>query len=55
MLKFRSVHKDETGATAIEYAVIAACIAMALVGVISLTGNAVTAKFQAVEQSFPDR
>jgi len=40
--------KDEEGATAIEYGLIAALIAVVIIGSVGLTGTAVDATFAAV-------
>ncbi len=44
---------DETGATAIEYAFIAAMIAVVIVATLALMGGSLTERFQAVTDSFP--
>lgn len=41
--------KDESGATAIEYALIAAGIAVAIVTAVNSVGSAITAKFEAIK------
>lgn len=41
--------KDESGATAIEYGLIAALIAVAIIGVLGLIGTNLNTKFGAVE------
>jgi pilus assembly protein Flp/PilA len=46
--------KDSTGATLIEFALIAALIALALVGGISSLGERVTKDFGEVAEAFPD-
>jgi pilus assembly protein Flp/PilA len=50
-LRWRFVH-DDFGATAIEYAIIAAGIALAIVSAASTLGTAVQSKFVAVENAF---
>ena len=40
--------KDESGATAIEYALIAAGIAVAIITAVNLVGTNITAKFDAI-------
>lgn len=40
--------KDESGATAIEYGLIAALIALAIIGGATLVGTNLSAKFQAI-------
>lgn len=41
--------KDESGATAIEYGLIAALIAVVLIGALTAMGTALESKFNAVE------
>lgn len=49
MSKFlKAVRKDETGATAIEYGLIAAAIAVVIIAVLSTLGGNVSATFQTV-------
>jgi len=43
--------RHEGAATSIEYAIIAAGIAVAIVGVVSSTGDAVKAKYEAVQNA----
>ncbi|HEY9217779.1 MAG TPA: Flp family type IVb pilin [Phenylobacterium sp.] len=43
--------KDESGATAIEYGLIAALIAVVLIGVLGLLGGNLNAKFQEISDS----
>ncbi len=43
--------KDESGATAIEYGLIAALIAVAIIGGVTALGKATNAKFDAVSKS----
>lgn len=45
MLRF---FKDESGATAIEYGLIAALISVVIIGVLTSIGTSLDAKFQAV-------
>ncbi len=40
--------RDESGATAIEYGLIAALIAVVIIGVLGTIGTSLTTKFQAV-------
>jgi len=40
--------RDESGATAIEYGLIAALIAVVIIGVLTTIGTGLTAKFQTV-------
>lgn len=46
--------KDEQGATAIEYALIASLIAMAIVGAVTAVGGSVSALYNRVADDFPD-
>lgn len=48
MKLFVTMMKDESGATAIEYALIAALVAVAAITGMSTLGNAINAKFTAV-------
>ncbi|MBJ7409844.1 MAG: Flp family type IVb pilin [Phenylobacterium sp.] len=41
--------KDESGATAIEYGLIAALISVAIVGVLPLVGDSLEATFQSIQ------
>ena len=43
--------KDESGATAIEYALIAAGIAIAIISAVNGVGTALTSKFNAISSS----
>ncbi|MGA0605578.1 Flp family type IVb pilin [Phenylobacterium sp. VNQ135] len=43
--------KDESGATAIEYGLIAALIAVVLVGALTAIGTGLNTKFKAVEKA----
>ncbi|MCA8899652.1 MAG: Flp family type IVb pilin [Hyphomonas sp.] len=45
---FARFMKDESGATAIEYGLIAALIAVAVIGGVTAVGNATSAKFNLV-------
>jgi len=45
--------RDETGATAIEYGLIAAGIAIAIVSAVKGVGSALSGKFQAVKDGLP--
>jgi pilus assembly protein Flp/PilA len=45
--------KDERGATAIEYAMIAAGIAVAVVGVVTALGTSVSGMFTKVQSAYP--
>ncbi len=52
---FRLVHsvkKDDSGATAIEYGLIAALISVVIVGTVSLVGSDLSAVFKAVSDGF---
>jgi pilus assembly protein Flp/PilA len=50
---FRRFLKDERGATAIEYAMIAAGIAVAIVGVVTTLGTSVSGMFTKVKSAYP--
>ncbi|MEZ5764486.1 MAG: Flp family type IVb pilin [Xanthobacteraceae bacterium] len=43
--------KDESGATAIEYALIAAGIAVAIISAVNATGTAITGKFNEIKSA----
>ena len=43
--------KDESGATAIEYGLIAALISVVIIGVLSAIGTKLTAKFNEISQN----
>ncbi len=47
----RSYFEDETGATAIEYALIASLIAVALVGALSALGTRLSSEFAEVSKA----
>jgi pilus assembly protein Flp/PilA len=51
MKTFASFMKDESGATAIEYALIAAGIAIAIISAVNGVGTALTTKFNAISSS----
>ncbi len=49
MLKvFRAFSKDESGATAIEYGLIAALVSVAAIGALTAMGNSLSTMFQTV-------
>ena len=48
MSKFIKLFKNEEGATAIEYGLIAALIAVVIIGSITSVGNSLSAKFTTV-------
>jgi pilus assembly protein Flp/PilA len=48
MTTIRRFLKDESGATAIEYGLIAALVSVAIIGMLSLLGNNLNATFKAV-------
>jgi pilus assembly protein Flp/PilA len=55
MTKFmKSLLKDESGATAIEYGLLAALIAVAIIGIVSSLGGELTETFTAVESELAD-
>jgi pilus assembly protein Flp/PilA len=49
MSTIRKFLKDESGATAIEYGLIAALVSVAIIATLSLVGNALDNTFMAVE------
>ncbi len=48
MSKFVAFLKNESGATAIEYGLIAAGIAVAIISIVQTVGTSLTAKFTAI-------
>jgi pilus assembly protein Flp/PilA len=48
MNTFKNLIKDESGATAIEYGLIAALVAVAIIGVLTTLGNNLNSTFSAV-------
>jgi pilus assembly protein Flp/PilA len=48
MSTMRKFFKDESGATAIEYGLIAALVSVAIIAMLSLLGNNLNATFKAV-------
>jgi pilus assembly protein Flp/PilA len=48
MSTFRRFVKDDSGATAIEYGLIAALVSVAIIAALTLLGNNLNATFQAV-------
>jgi pilus assembly protein Flp/PilA len=48
---FRRFLREDSGATSIEYALIATGIAVAIIGIVSGVGTAVLAKYQTVSDS----
>ena len=48
MSKFIGFIKDESGATAIEYGLIAALVAVVIIGAVSATGSSLQSTFSAV-------
>lgn len=52
MFRLVDFYRDETGATAIEYALIAAGIAMAIVTVVATLGSNLAGAYQRVANSF---
>jgi pilus assembly protein Flp/PilA len=48
MSTIRKFLKDESGATAIEYGLIAALVSVAIIGMLSLLGNSLSNTFQTV-------
>jgi pilus assembly protein Flp/PilA len=53
LLKLRRFTADESGATAIEYGLICALIALAILAVLNTTGEALVAKLQTLLDAFP--
>jgi pilus assembly protein Flp/PilA len=51
MTKLKHFLKNESGATAIEYGLIAAGIAVALIGVIAVMGNSISAAFNRISNA----
>lgn len=49
----RRLWKDRAGATAVEYALIAGLVALAIVGAVAAVGSGVGALFGAAERGFP--
>ncbi len=47
----KKVRKDESGATAIEYGLIAALVSVAAIGALTAMGNSLETMFQAVSNS----
>jgi pilus assembly protein Flp/PilA len=48
MERFKRFIKDEEGVTAIEYALIASLIAVAIIGAVTLLGSDLSAKFNTI-------
>jgi pilus assembly protein Flp/PilA len=53
MSKFLKLFKNEDGATAIEYGLIAALIAVAIIGALTTVGSRLNATFTNVSESLP--
>ena len=51
MERFKRFIKDEEGVTAIEYALIASLIAVAIIGAVTLVGTDLSAKFNSIAGS----
>ena len=51
MTKLNSFLRDESGATAIEYGLIAACISVAIIAVVQGVGTKLNSTFTQVEQA----
>jgi len=51
MTKFMQFMRDESGATAIEYGLIAALIAVAIIGTVTLVGDELNTTFTTVQTS----
>ena len=54
MEKLMQFLKDEEGATAVEYGLMVALIAVVIIGAVTLLGDKLTAVFTHVEESMPD-
>ncbi|MDL1983392.1 MAG: Flp family type IVb pilin [Deltaproteobacteria bacterium] len=54
MKRLISFFKDEEGVTAIEYSIIAALIAVAIIGAVTTVGGDVTQTFNDVAGALPD-
>ena len=48
---FKKIRKDESGATAIEYGLIAALVSVAAIGALTAMGGSLEAMFQTVSDS----
>ena len=53
MIQLKKLWNNEDGATAIEYGLIAALIAVAIVGVLALIGPQLSGVFQSVSDNLP--
>jgi pilus assembly protein Flp/PilA len=51
MTKFKQFMRDDSGATAIEYGLIAALIAVVIIGAVTLVGTSLTSTFNTVAGS----
>jgi pilus assembly protein Flp/PilA len=51
MTKFKQFMRDDSGATAIEYGLIAALIAVVIIGAVTLVGTSLSGTFQTVAGS----
>ena len=51
MTKFKQFMRDDSGATAIEYGLIAALIAVVIIGAVTLVGTSLTSTFNTVATS----
>ena len=54
MTKFARFLRDESGATAIEYGLIVALIAVVIIGAVTAIGTTLNGTFTTVEESLPD-
>jgi Flp pilus assembly pilin Flp len=50
---FRSLWSDDHGATAVEYAIMAGCIAAVIVGAVGVLGGGVLGLFDSVVATYP--
>jgi pilus assembly protein Flp/PilA len=53
MQLFRNFIRDESGATAIEYGLIAGLISVVIIGAVALVGGNLTATFDAIAAALP--
>lgn len=53
MTKFMQFMRDDSGATAIEYGLIAALIAVAIIVAVTAVGDSLTATFESVSGALP--
>jgi pilus assembly protein Flp/PilA len=51
--KFRGFMRDQSGATAMEYTIMASCIALAIITTVQLLGTNVKAMYDLIAAAFP--